>query len=178
MSRDQERSPLSGFLGRFMTVHVLTYLAFGLFFMFTTQYFRVFEEDPLLKLVMRAQDSPIVRLAVVFQVLRGALLGIAFYPFRSVILEDRYGWLKLFMALWILTGIGAVITGPGSIEGYIYTKLRLDIMVGLPEVTTQMLAFSYLFVRWERRAVRAVPGPGPAQGPQPELAPGPRHVPG
>jgi len=100
---------------------------------------------------MRPQDSPLVRLAVVFKILRGALLGVAFYPFRSSILEGRHGWLKLFLALWILTGIGAVVTGPGSIEGFIYTKLPFDIKVGMPEITVQMLAFSYLFVRWDKR---------------------------
>lgn len=160
-----------GFLGRFTAVHVLTYLVFGHLLMFVTRYFHVFEEDPLLRIVMRTQDSPIVRLAVVFQILRGALLGVAFYTFRSVILEGRYGWLKLFMALWILTEIGAVTTGPGSIEEYIYTKFRPNIMVGLPEVTTQMLAFSYIFVTRERKARRAVPEPAPPQGQESKPAP-------
>jgi len=155
MTRAEKSVPLWGFLGRFTVAHVVTYLVFGLFFMFVTRYFEVFAEDPLLSQIMRPADSPIVRLAVVFQFLRGALLGLALYPFRGIILEGRYGWLKLFMALWILTGVGAVVTGPGSIEGYIYTKLKADIAVGWPEVTTQMLAFSYLFVRWERKAVES-----------------------
>ncbi|HHY97680.1 MAG TPA: hypothetical protein GX509_02950 [Firmicutes bacterium] len=101
----------------------------------------------MLKEIMRTLDSPIVQLAVVFQILRGALLGLAFYHFRAIIPKGPYGWLKLFLALWILTGIGAVITGPGSIEGYIYTKFSFNIAVGFPEITIQMFAFSYLFVR-------------------------------
>ncbi|NPV54195.1 MAG: hypothetical protein HPY71_11840 [Firmicutes bacterium] len=151
MTTGKRVASIQGFLGRFTVVHVLTYLVFGLFFMVITRYFEYFASDPLLREIMRPQDSAIVRLAVVFQILRGALLGLAFYPFRGVILEPPYGWLKLFMALWILTWIGAVVTGPGSIEGYIYTKFRFDIAVGLPEITTQMLVFSYLFVRWEQR---------------------------
>lgn len=36
-----------------------------------------------------------------------------------------------------------------SIEGYLYTKFRFDPWFGYPEIALQMLAFSWLFVRWQ-----------------------------
>lgn len=143
------------FVLKFTITHVVTYLVFGLLFMVVSQYFNFFEADPLLSQVMRSQDSIWVRLAVPFQFLRGALLALAIYPFASIVLERRYGWLKLAWLLWVLTGIGAVITGPGSIEGFLYTHLTIsNPLIGLPEITLQMLAFSYGFNRWMLKSVK------------------------
>ncbi|MDD5492319.1 MAG: hypothetical protein PHV60_06540, partial [bacterium] len=89
------------------------------------------------------------RLAAPAQIIRGLLLATAIYPFRAVILESRYGWLKLFWLMFVLTGIGAVITGPGSIEGFLYTRFAYNPLIGLPEITLQMLVFSWLF--WKRQ---------------------------
>jgi hypothetical protein len=44
---------------------------------------------------------------------------------------------------------------PGSIEGLIYTNTPLaEHLIGVPEVTIQMLAFSWLFFIWERKVIR------------------------
>ncbi len=145
---NMKRSELKNFVVKFTVLHVVTYLVFGLLFMLLTNYFEVFAEHELMNQVMRPADSIWVRLAVVFQFIRGGLLAVAIYPVRQPILDDQRGWLKLFGLLWVLTGIGAVITGPGSIEGFLYTNLGFgNPLIGLPEITLQMLAFSYLFVR-------------------------------
>lgn len=91
---------------------------------------------------MKPADALSVRLAPLVQIIRGALLGLAIFPFRSVIRKGKYGWLKLFWLLYILTSLGVVITGPGSIEGFLYTKFSYNPLVGVPEITLQMLAFS------------------------------------
>lgn len=141
------------FVRRFVIVHVITYLLFGVFFMVVSQYFDYFQSHDLFKDFMRPADSLIVRLAVVLQIFRGALLGLALYPFRSVIIGEGQGWLKLFAVMWVLTGVGAVVTGPGSIEGFIYTKFGFgNPLIGLPEITLQMLAFSWIFARWEKKS--------------------------
>lgn len=151
MGCNRGKSAIWGYLGRFSLMHTVTYLIFGLTFMLISNYFEYFSTHNLLKDYMRSADSPIVRLAVPIQFVRGALIGLALYPFREIIIKCKYGWLKLFGVLWVLTGVGAVVTGPGSIEGFIYTKFGFDPLIGLPEVTLQMLAFSYLFYRWERK---------------------------
>lgn len=146
-------SPIWGFLKRFTLIHVLTYLVFGLLFLLISNYFDYFQSHDVLKDFMRPSDSIYVRLAVPIQFLRGLLLALALYPFRDIIIKTHHGWLKLFGVLWFLTGVGAVITGPGSIEGFIYTNLGFgNPLIGLPEITVQMLVFSWLFVKWEQKA--------------------------
>lgn len=146
-------SPIWGFIRRFTLIHVLTYLVFGLLFLWLSDYFAYFQEHELFKEYMRPADSLYVRLAVPIQFIRGSILAIALYPFRETIIQRGFGWLKLFGVLWVLTGIGAVITGPGSIEGFIYTNFGFgNPLIGLPEITLQMLAFSWLFVKWEQKA--------------------------
>jgi len=141
-----------GFIRRFTLMHVLTYLVFGLLFLLISNYFDYFETHDLFKDYMRTSDSLYVRLAVPIQLVRGSLLALALYPFREVIIKSHLGWLKLFGVLWVLTGIGAVITGPGSIEGFIYTNFGFgNPLVGLPEITIQMLVFSWLFVKWQQK---------------------------
>ena len=98
---------------------------------------------------MKPSDAFTVRLAPLVQLIRGALLALAVYSFREVIIGRKYGWLKLFALLFVLTGIGAVITGPGSIEGFLYTRFSFNPLIGYPEIGLQMLAFSWLFCRWQ-----------------------------
>jgi hypothetical protein len=104
---------------RFIAIHTLTYLALGIFFMLVIRYFEYFKSDLVFDLVMKPSDSLSVGLAPLAQVLRGALLALAIFPFREVIIGRRLGWIKLFFLLLVLTSIGAVITGPGPIEGFL-----------------------------------------------------------
>jgi phosphoglycerol transferase MdoB-like AlkP superfamily enzyme len=144
------RHTIISFSLRFIIVHTLTYAVFGIVFMLISQYFDYFLNDPLLNQVMKSSDSLTVRLAIPVQILRGALLSLAIYPFREVVVGGRFGWLKLFFLLFVLTSIGSVITGPGSIEGFLYTKFSFDPLVGYPEIGIQMFAFSWLFCHWQR----------------------------
>lgn len=131
---------------RFSVVHVATYLVIGVVFFFVSDCTGLFAADQYRE-QLRPTDDPLVRTALLFQIPRGLLLATVLYPFRSV-LVTRLGWVKLFALLWVLTGIGAVITGPGSIEGALYTRFGFGgIFVGWREITTQMLAFSWLFHR-------------------------------
>jgi len=154
VSTDSDHLSKSGFVQfttRFALIHTLTYVAFGIFFMLLSDYFTVFAEDPVFSEVMKPADALSVRLATIVQLLRGTLLASAIYPFRMVIFEKN-GWFKLFWLIYILTSLGAVITGPGSIEGFLYTKFSYNLLIGIPEITLQMLSFSWLFCR--RKALK------------------------
>lgn len=144
------------FLLRFAVTHTVTYLVFGLFFMFVSDYFLAFTQDPIFDAVMKPADALSIRMAPLVQLLRGALLATAVYPFRLIILQSRFGWLKLFWLLFVFTAVGAVITGPGSIEGYLYTRFTFDPFFGYPEIALQMLAFSWLWVKWETQSSHGV----------------------
>lgn len=143
--------PIIPFTLRYIVIHTLTYLVFGIFFMLVSSYFEYFKSDPIFDMVMKPSDSLSVMLAPLAQILRGALLALAIFPFREVFIGSRLGWLKLFFLLFMLTSIGAVITGPGSIEGFLYTRFSFNPLIGYPEVALQMLAFSWLFCRWQNK---------------------------
>lgn len=151
MKNAMNRYPIVSFTVRFAAVHTLTYLAFGVVFMLACQYFMYFKGDPLFSLVMKSSDELSVRLAPLIQVFRGALLALAIFPFREVIIGHRQGWPKLFLLLFVLTSIGAVITGPGSIEGFLYTQFSFNPFIGYPEIALQMLTSSWLFCKWEEK---------------------------
>lgn len=147
------RQEVIPFALRYAAVHTLTYLVFGVFFMLVSQYFEYFQSDPVFNQVMKPPDDLSVRIAPVMQLVRGSLMALSIYPFRDVIIGHRRGWLKLFGLLFVLTSIGAVITGPGSIEGLLYTRFSFNPLIGYPEIALQMLAFCWLFCRWQTRAL-------------------------
>ncbi len=143
------------FIWRFTLVHVITYTIFGITFMFFSNYFDYFSSEVIFNQVMKSSDALTVRLAVLVQFFRGALLALAVFPFREIVLQKPYGWIKLFWLLFVLTSIGAVITGPGSIEGFLYTNFEFNPFIGYPEISLQMLAFSWLFFKWQNRKTKA-----------------------
>lgn len=145
------KGKILGYVGRFSLIHVLTYVVAGLIFMKLQNYVDVFSTSEAFA-NFRPLDSPIVRAAALFQFLRGSFFALLLYPFYDTIISSKRGWLMLFGVLWGFTLIGSVSATPSSIEGLIYTKIPLaEHLIGIPEVTTQMLAFSWLFFKWERR---------------------------
>ena len=142
------------FIGRFSVIHTLTYAVFGILFMLISDYFTHFAQDELLSQVIKPADALTVRLAIPVQFLRGAILGSAVYPFRESLFKDGFSWLRLSWLIIALTLIGAVITGPGSIEGFLYTNFKFTPLIGSPEVIIQAIVFSILFTWWTRRKNR------------------------
>lgn len=143
--------PMVSFSLRFIVVHGLTYLGFGIFFMLVSKYFEYFSHDPVFSEVMKPSDALSVRMAPVVQVVRGAFLALAIYPFREIIIRRATGWIHLFVLLFVFSSIGSVITGPGSIEGFLYTRFPFNPVIGYPEIALQMFVFSWWFCRWERK---------------------------
>ncbi len=138
------------FVGRFSLVHVLTYVAAGILFMNLQNYADAFTELEGGE-HFRSLDSPVVRAAPILQIIRGVIIALVLYPFYNIFIKNKTGWLKLFAVLWGLTFLGAVEPIPGSIEGFIYTDLTFkEHLIGVPEVTVQMLLFSWIFLKWER----------------------------
>lgn len=149
-----KKDNIFGFVSRYTVVHTVTYIIVGVFFMFVSGYFDFFAENDLLDDIMRSSTDNIVRMAPLIQIIRGSIIGLAIYSFRSG-LYRKYGWLKLFVLIFILTSVGSVITGPGSIEGVLYTKIGLvNPLIGYPEVFFQALLLSYIFCKWENKVVK------------------------
>ena len=155
MSRN---TPFTGFAGRMIVAHFLTYFLMGFLFYLTGLNVLVYYEQhplPLVNEVFRQSSTMLVMAGPLFQLLRGFIFAIALYPFRSVILERKSGWLYLWGLFLALAILAPSSSAPGSIEGFVYTNFPLSFhLIYLPEIILQTLAFAWLFVFWEKRRGR------------------------
>jgi hypothetical protein len=141
---------LGRFTFRVVVVHCLTYFMFGLVMSNLLDYEGLFQRE-IIRDFMLPLDARTL-LGVALQPVRGLLFAVALWPIREVVLQKRRGWLivwSIFLVFGILSTTGAA---PSSIEGVLYTRLPLWYhLLGLPEITLQTLAFSYLLVWWDKR---------------------------
>ncbi len=153
---------LPGYIGRFTFLYVLVYTIVG---MVCYQLFGY--EEALATLehfeLFRPLESPAMA-GMVFAgaVIRGAILALLLYPFFPVILKKKHGWLLLFTVFFGLTTFGSLIFLHNLLDiealrqaGSVREALN-DLRYGVPEIFLQMLVFSWIFLRWERkRSVKA-----------------------
>ena len=154
----KQNASFISFTGRITVAHFLTYFALGLLFYLSGLNVAVYYEQhpqPLVNDLFRQTSSLLVTSGPLFQILRGFIFALALYPFRTIFLERKFGWLYLwgiFLALAIFAPSSAA---PGSIEGFVYTNLPLSFhLIYLPEIILQTLAFAYLFVEWEKHPAK------------------------
>jgi hypothetical protein len=128
--------------------HTVTYFLVGLVAFAVLDYARKFAQTDL-RLLMRQAGDPLVMAGPLFQPARGVLFGAALYPLRTAVLGGRRGWLVLWGALVAFGVLGTFGPAPGSLEGLIYTTLRLRTHLEvLPEVVLQALALSVTLWYW------------------------------
>lgn len=138
-----------GFILRFAVTHTVVYFIAGMIFSVVMNYRELFATPEYA--YMRPFDHPLVILGPSLQIFRGALLALAFLPFRKVIIESKRGWLYIFVAMLILIHIGADAANPGKIEGFIYADFPAAIHFATwPESIFSSLVFALLFYTWER----------------------------
>jgi hypothetical protein len=98
---------------------------------------------------MRPTDHPMVMAGVLFQPLRGILFGVVFYLLRDVLFGRKNGWLVNWIMLVFVGILSAFSAAPGSIEGFVYTKLGWSQFgLGMIEVCGQALLLSLLTYYW------------------------------
>jgi len=129
-------------------IHTVTYFLVGvffyLFFDYTTKY-----ADLAVANFVRQTDHPLVATGPFFQILRGLLFGIAFYALRESIFLYRRGWLRLWLALVIISIFSPFGAAPSSIEGMIYSGFPFWFhIVNLPEIFTQAGLLAFLTHYW------------------------------
>jgi len=142
-------------VARSIVLHTVTYMLMGLIFAFMVFDYRAFFAGTGLKHLMRSVDSTWVMAGPLIQPIRGLIFGSVIYPFREAIFPSPRGWLPMW---WMLSGIGIIGTfgpSPGSLEGFIYTVLPLEVhLTGLPEVLIQSFLFSFALHYWVNHPVR------------------------
>jgi hypothetical protein len=142
------RTTLSSLVVKTIVVHTVTYFIAGVL-AYTINDYQTAYATPPLSYFMRPTTDRIVMAGALFQPIRGIIFALAFYPLRSVIFEQRRGWLVLW---WLLLALGVFSTfGPtfGSVEGLIYTTIPpRDQILGLWEVLLQSLGLSFILFQW------------------------------
>jgi hypothetical protein len=139
-----------GYLGRFVLVYVGADLVAGIAFFVIHDYGTVVPQSEAFAL-WRPLDHPFVQLAILFQVGRGALLGLLLLPLYGRFFGDDHGWLPLFAIFW-----GGIYLGtPAAIHNLVADVLApgplADLLFGTAELTIQLLAFALVFWFWESR---------------------------
>ncbi len=139
------------FVWRITALHMITYFAVGMLALYLMDY-RVIFRSAYLEHFMRPTDDPVTALGPALQFLRGLIFGLVLWPFRGVLLKERFGWLYLWM---LFTGLGILATfgpAPGSVDGLIYTQIPWSIQfIFLPELLLQSFLLSLAFYLWYRK---------------------------
>jgi hypothetical protein len=102
----------------------------------------------------RDMEDIIIRLSLVFQIIRGILYGIVLLLLKDTIIYSKYGILKLFVIMIIIGIFNTPAPSPGSIEGFIYLvpdKELLRIQIGgMLEILIQNLLFCIIIcTKWK-----------------------------
>jgi hypothetical protein len=136
------------FFWRISASHMVTYFIAGILAGYLLNYEELFETGTL-SCFMRPVDSPWVAVGPALQIIRGLIFSLALWPFRSIFLTDKKGWLKLWILIIGLSILSTTGPSPGSIEGMIYTVIPVkNQILGYLEVVPQTCLFSLLVVFW------------------------------
>jgi hypothetical protein len=131
-----------------VVVHTVTYFAFGLIFFSILDYSTLYA-GPIVGQFLRPTSDRIVTAGALFQPIRGLILGAVLFLLREPLFQLRRGWLVLWATLVVIGILSPYVAAPGSLEGYIYTKVPISFhLLSLPEVVLQTLTFSALLFYW------------------------------
>ncbi len=131
-----------------IVVHTLSYFLLGLitstFFDYSARF-----ADPVIRQYFRQTSDPIVMAGVLFQPIRGILLGAILFLLREPFFHRKYGWLVLWATLVVIGILSPYVGAPGSLEGLVYTRVPISLQLTLlPEVIVQTLLFSAGLFYW------------------------------
>jgi hypothetical protein len=138
------RKARGGFIIKVTLIHVLTYVVCGIVF---SQIFG-YQDALVNNTTMRGMDDPFVMAAPLFQIVRGLLFGVVLLWIKDAFLGKKFGWLRLWAIVLILSVFNTPAPSPGSIEGFIYllpTDEPLVLQIGgTLEILLQTLLVSVL----------------------------------
>lgn len=135
-------------LSKTTIIHTITYFLMGIIAFNLFHYSEAFASTNLSS-YMRPTDDPMVMAGVLFQPLRGILFGVVFYLLRDVLFARKNGWLITWVMLVFVGILSTFSAAPGSVEGFVYTKLGLSQFgLGMLEVLAQSLLLSVLTYHW------------------------------
>jgi len=143
------------FFWRITSAHMVTYFLMGIIAASFLDYEDLFS-NTLISCFFRPYDSPWITAGAGLQIVRGLVFAVALWYFKENFLFEKYGWLKLWGLLIGLSILSTTGPPPGSIEGFIYTKIPVaDQIIGYLEVVPQTGLFSLIVCFWYKRPKKA-----------------------
>jgi hypothetical protein len=143
------------FFWRITASHMVTYMIMGMIAASLLNYKELFE-DSLLSCMYRPFESPWIAAGPGLQIIRGFVFAAALWYFKEGFLYQKLGWLKLWGLLVGLAILSTAGAPPGSIEGFIYTKIPVsDQLTGYLEIMPQTLFFSIFVCYWYKYPKKA-----------------------
>ena len=143
------------FSWRVTSLHMISYFIAGILSLFFIGYKELFASGAL-SLLMRPTDSVLVAAGPSLQIVLGFFMSIFLFPFRSIFLEQKRGWVYLFMLIIGFTIFAPQLPGPGSFEGLLYTVLPWQAhFIGLPEMIVYSILFSTGLFFWYKKPKKA-----------------------
>jgi len=136
---------ITGYAMRFTVLYVVIYGLVGILFFFIQDYEAMLETGERFS-QFRATDHPLVAFAIPIQIFRGALLALLIYPFYNMIMNAAKGWLLLFLLFFGLTVVSSPVFLPS-----VLSEPAESLIAGTPEAVVQILLFSWLMFKWEKR---------------------------
>ncbi|MBI9049472.1 MAG: hypothetical protein JEZ00_08630 [Anaerolineaceae bacterium] len=135
-------------LSKTTVIHTITYFLMGIIAFTLFNYTEEFASGALSG-YMRPTDHPMVMAGVLFQPLRGILFGVVFFLLRDILFSRKNGWLIAWIMLVFVGILSTFGAAPGSIEGFVYTKLGISQFgLGMIEVFGQAFLLSVLTYQW------------------------------
>jgi hypothetical protein len=146
---------MRGYVIRFLVIHLITYWVVGSIFYQVAGYADALEEMEIFELWRPLENIQAVLLVFFGQIFRGTMLALLLAPFFGSYVYKKSGWLLLFLLIFGLTTLGSPLFLSEFIlfEGS-FAEFLNDLIIGIPEIVTQMLVFSLLFFFWQRKSVR------------------------
>jgi len=151
----QKNIELIKFSWRVVALHTISYFVAGIVALIFMGYRELFSSD-ILSTLMRPVDSTIVALGPSLQIILGLFMSFFLFPFRSIFLEKKNGWIYLFFLIVGFTFFAPQLPGPGSFEGILYTILPWQAhIIGLPEMFIYSFLFSTGIYWWYKKPKKA-----------------------
>ena len=147
------RQIFKGYIFRFVILHLFSYWIIGSLFYQFSGYKDALESMELFTLWRSLETLSAVFLIFFGQIFRGLFLALLLYPFYQIYITKRRGWTLLYLLMIGLTILGSplFLTEFISFKGS-FSEILQSIIIGIPEIFSQMLVFSLLFFYWQRKA--------------------------
>jgi hypothetical protein len=131
---------------RFLILHLFTYWGVGMLFYQISGYEEALATDTAFLLYRDLESLSMVGLVLFGQIFRGLLLAVSILRLTG----SRPSTGTLFLQLFGLTALGGPLFAASFFDGLLQVEsigeLLASLVIGIPEITAQMLVFSTVFV--------------------------------